>query len=228
MKKQTQKLLGSLAIFFLIFPCLASAHQGRLDSMGGHHDYKNKSGLGSYHYHCGDYPAHLHTNGVCMYKSGGASAVSNGSSSLSSRPAAISQTASLNRSQVRTFINGAEIPTFTKSDTGTIMIIAEDLQCYGFDETWNSYTKSLTVEYNANKEISPIDMNYYNNFNKGQKIFSAYSSDISVDLYSQGVFYGVGEKCNTGGYMAVPVDDLSVFGKFIWNEKDKLIDIIIK
>lgn len=43
------------------------AHSGRTDSSGGHRDNKNKSGLGSYHYHCGGYPAHLHTNGVCPY-----------------------------------------------------------------------------------------------------------------------------------------------------------------
>mgnify|MGYP001031315109 FL=1 len=44
-----------------------SAHSGRTDSYGGHHDYKNKSGLGSYHYHHG-YPAHLHDGGVCPYE----------------------------------------------------------------------------------------------------------------------------------------------------------------
>lgn len=44
------------------------AHSGRTDSNGGHRDNKNKSGLGSYHYHCGGYPAHLHTNGQCPYK----------------------------------------------------------------------------------------------------------------------------------------------------------------
>lgn len=43
------------------------AHSGRTDSYGGHRDNQNKSGLGSYHYHCGGYPAHLHTNGVCPY-----------------------------------------------------------------------------------------------------------------------------------------------------------------
>ncbi len=43
------------------------AHSGRTDSSGGHKDNKNKSGLGSYHYHCGGHPAHLHTNGVCPY-----------------------------------------------------------------------------------------------------------------------------------------------------------------
>lgn len=36
------------------------AHPGKTDANGGHHDYKNKSGLGPYHYHCGGYPAHLH------------------------------------------------------------------------------------------------------------------------------------------------------------------------
>jgi len=44
------------------------AHSGRTDSRGGHHDYKNASGLGSYHYHHG-YPAHLHENGICPYES---------------------------------------------------------------------------------------------------------------------------------------------------------------
>lgn len=45
----------------------AQAHSGRTDSSGGHKDNKNKSGLGSYHYHCGGHPAHLHSNGVCPY-----------------------------------------------------------------------------------------------------------------------------------------------------------------
>lgn len=43
----------------------AAAHPGRTDANGGHRDNKNKSGLGSYHYHCGNHPAHLHPNGVC-------------------------------------------------------------------------------------------------------------------------------------------------------------------
>lgn len=45
-----------------------SAHSGRTDSSGGHKDNQNKSGLGSYHYHCGGYPAHLHTSGYCPYR----------------------------------------------------------------------------------------------------------------------------------------------------------------
>lgn len=65
----------------------AEAHPGRTDAQGGHHDYKNKSGLGSYHYHCGGHEAHLHPNGVCPYKNG---AVSNGNTSSQTQTQAAS------------------------------------------------------------------------------------------------------------------------------------------
>ena len=52
---------------------VAEAHSGRTDAYGGH------SGLGSYHYHCGGHPAHLHTNGVCPYSGGSGSSGSVGS-----------------------------------------------------------------------------------------------------------------------------------------------------
>ena len=70
----------------------AEAHSGRTDSSGGHHDNKNKSGLGSYHYHCGGYPAHLHSNGVCPYSSQTAdtSSVQASSSTSAAASAAVS------------------------------------------------------------------------------------------------------------------------------------------
>lgn len=46
----------------------AFAHSGRTDSRGGHNDTRNVSGLGSYHFHCGGYPAHLHISGYCPYR----------------------------------------------------------------------------------------------------------------------------------------------------------------
>jgi hypothetical protein len=48
---------------------VAFAHSGRTDGAGGHRDNNNMSRLGYYHYHCGGYPAHLHSGGVCPYKS---------------------------------------------------------------------------------------------------------------------------------------------------------------
>jgi len=61
------------------------AHSGRTDSSGGHKDNKNKSGLGSYHYHCGGYPAHLHKDGKCPYSSSSTTSSKKTSDSTSSK-----------------------------------------------------------------------------------------------------------------------------------------------
>lgn len=74
-----------LAVLAFLFAVPASAHSGGTDSQGGHHDYNNVSGLGSYHYHHGMGP-HLHPNGVCPYSSGSSSGSSSSSSSSSSQP----------------------------------------------------------------------------------------------------------------------------------------------
>lgn len=83
-KKRTKKaLLIGLLLLFVCLACIITtlAHSGRTDSSGGHRDNNNKSGLGSYHYHCDGYPAHLHTNGVCPYTSRGYSASTSSSES---------------------------------------------------------------------------------------------------------------------------------------------------
>lgn len=60
-------MTGAVPVYFADSVLTVQAHSGRTDSSGGHKDNKNKSGLGSYHYHCGGHPAHLHPNGVCPY-----------------------------------------------------------------------------------------------------------------------------------------------------------------
>ena len=79
-----KKILVLLLVFCILFSSVCFAHSGRTDSSGGHKDNKNVSGLGSYHYHCGGYPAHLHTGGVCPYSGGGSSSSSTSTSSSSS------------------------------------------------------------------------------------------------------------------------------------------------
>ena len=77
MKKTLAVLITACSLSLGLTPALtgisgnlvieAEAHPGRTDANGGHRDNKNVSGLGSYHYHCGGHPAHLHPNGVCPY-----------------------------------------------------------------------------------------------------------------------------------------------------------------
>ncbi len=86
MRKNKKKIISILLIILSIISIgvNAYAHSGRTDSSGGHKDNNNKSGLGSYHYHCGGHPAHLHTNGVCPYSSSSSASKSSTSSSSAS------------------------------------------------------------------------------------------------------------------------------------------------
>ncbi len=89
MKENKIRIISIIVILFVIFAgSCVNAHQGRTDSNGGHRDNKNKSGLGSYHYHCGGYPAHLHTNGECPY-----------STKTSSKPKSSNKSSNSNKSK---------------------------------------------------------------------------------------------------------------------------------
>lgn len=99
MKKTKRKLIAVTAcLLILCCPLTLFAHSGRTDANGGHKDNQNKSGLGSYHYHCGGNPPHLHDGGVCPYASsaetqnitqGAASQESSAAVSQSVTPAAV-------------------------------------------------------------------------------------------------------------------------------------------
>lgn len=86
-KNGKKRLCLLLTLSIILITTNVYSHSGRTDANGGHKDNQNKSGLGSYHYHCGGHPAHLHTNGSCPYSS---SSSSGSSSSSTSSPAASS------------------------------------------------------------------------------------------------------------------------------------------
>ena len=126
-----KRVFSILTICFMIMSMSLSAfaHGGRTDSSGGHKDNKNKSGLGSYHYHCGGYPAHLHTNGVCPYTGGG-------SSSYSSTPKTVYAT-SITAKNVPSKIDAGETATLEAS---VYPSNAEDKNI-----TWESSDTSILV-----------------------------------------------------------------------------------
>lgn len=98
-KKGSRALLICVVFIMTICICFSSnAHSGRTDSSGGHKDNKNKSGLGSYHYHCGGHPPHLHTNGVCPYSSTSTKKSSSSSKSNSSGSSSTKDTKSNSKS----------------------------------------------------------------------------------------------------------------------------------
>lgn len=220
MKKQITKIL---AIMFAIVLCVGNtcfAHSGRTDASGGHRDNKNKSGLGSYHYHCGGYPAHLHPNGICPYTSSSSASKSRTTSSSSSSSTTRTVAAQPPRKCIvgtnyKTYINDCEVPTFAHCDGGAY-IIAEDLANYGFDISWNNATQTVSVKRNDVKQLTPMDMSHYCNIHAGQKVFDINEANtVKVALEGNGyTYYPQAYNCN--GYTAISVDELKMFGNWNW------------
>lgn len=105
--KNGGKIIVAFTMIIMLFGINSYAHSGRTDSRGGHKDNKNVSGLGSYHYHCGGHPAHLHTNGICPYSStytnkSSSSSTSNSSNKTSTSTSKSSSTTSTQSSSAKT------------------------------------------------------------------------------------------------------------------------------
>ena len=118
----------------------AEAHSGRTDARGGHRDNKNKSGLGSYHYHCGGHPAHLHPNGVCPY-----SGQSSASQQTVSQPSASASASGQPESTGST--SAAQLPQQNQAAANTDQALMDKYQSVlaDFDTKQNGY---FTLEIN--------------------------------------------------------------------------------
>lgn len=121
----------SAMLVFSTAPGTIQAHSGRTDASGGHHDNKNVSGLGSYHYHCGGHPAHLHNGGICPYSSSAttantsASAVSTTTSAGSGYGSFGGGLASSNTSQTTTATTSAS--NAIQLNAGSSITISKDI-----------------------------------------------------------------------------------------------------
>lgn len=115
---KTKKALITIfsVLLAVSMPLMAFAHSGRTDSRGGHRDNKNKSGLGYYHYHCGGYPPHLHTGGVCPYKSSTTSTGTTSKTVYATKITAVNVPATINNGE-STQLKGAVYPTNAQDKT---------------------------------------------------------------------------------------------------------------
>ena len=149
MKRLIRIGVSLLLVFTLIFSCVISsyAHSGRTDGSGGHKDNKNKSGLGSYHYHCGGYPAHLHTSGYCPYKDVFPKSVE---IKVGKTTLGIGERISISASVSPSNACNTNVD-LSSSDEEVIEIRGDELVAVGYGtatitgESFNSKTKSVTV-----------------------------------------------------------------------------------
>ena len=161
MKKKLLAFIMALSLSLGAVP--AYAHSGRTDAAGGHHDYNNVSGLGSYHYHHG-YPAHLHPSGVCPYETTSATATvpktntsytsttqSNTTPATVTKPVAQSKTTSQNqinavKNTMTVYVNGQRInaDNYIIDDT-TFLPIRSIADALGATIDFDAITKTATV-----------------------------------------------------------------------------------
>lgn len=183
------------------------AHPGRTDSNGGHHDYKNKSGLGSYHYHCGGYPAHLHPNGVCPYKSSSTSTSSSSSSSSSSYTTTKTTTVAENPNKNNVYLMHT-MPQMTVGESFTASAVSNNSSA---SLSWSSsnpsvasvdsYTGTVTAKSVGTAVITVTNGHKSASYTVTCKGYIAYTNTEclidgkAIQLYTYGVEYYV--NCNS-------------------------------
>lgn len=202
------KKLRKLVVCLLVLSINSSvfAHSGRTDANGGHWDRKT----GTYHYHNGGSKSSSSTNKTSSYTTSSSSSKST-TSSASTKNTVIYD--SLNLSNISTFINGYEIPTFSRSKNGGAYLLVEDLNNYGFDTDWNGATYTLTVIKNIEKSFNPLPISYYKKFGVGYKFLNVSNSN-PVTVVLKNNINDVGYKpysYNCNGYMAISIDEIKAF-----------------
>ncbi|MCI8999419.1 MAG: Ig domain-containing protein [Clostridia bacterium] len=157
MKNKQRKLLSIVLMMLMVVSIGLNtyAHSGRTDSSGGHKDNQNKSGLGSYHYHCGGYPAHLHTNGVCPYATTGAKQTTSSGSSSNTKTETKSNTSTKTNTNTNSKTK-TETKEVTKKDTTVVATginIEPNVQSMEIGER-KTLSASVTPENTTDKTIT--------------------------------------------------------------------------
>ncbi|MEE0868149.1 MAG: hypothetical protein UIL37_07620 [Clostridia bacterium] len=122
---------------------------------------------------------------------------------------------------MRTFINGEEIPTFVyNGDIPHAVIVAEDLRNYGFDVSWNQEERVLYLVH-TDKESMPMKLDYYKNKN-GQKAYKLFAeSDARVKVSYGGEIIELEDIYDVNGYICISVDEFRKLNAFTWNEEKR-------
>ena len=216
--KRFKKLLIALSLAItisqtvpqIIIPVTTvEAHSGRTDSRGGHKDNKNKSGLGSYHYHCGGNPPHLHTDGICPYANGttssssspsGSSGSSSSTSTANANSISNSSSSNINSGSNSTNNNNNTVTKITISDTSYDNVAfnasyyankhSDVYEKYG-DNAKELYNHFITSGINEGRQSSEqFSIFVYKNNN--QDLVDAFGNDL-IKYYNHYIEYGVNE-----------------------------------
>lgn len=152
--KSVKKVLA-LLVLLVFLPATVFAHSGRTDSSGGHKDNKNKSGLGSYHYHCGGHSPHLHEGGACPYAKDSSSSSSKATAKPSPTPRPTPKPVAdkeIDETRVGEEVIGTEFPIKRGDKNEWVKAIQEKLIILGYlfdaaDGVFGDKTKAAVAHF---------------------------------------------------------------------------------
>ena len=121
---------------------------------------------------------------------------------------------------MRTFVNGIEVPTFAYNGTDFhAVIIAEDLVNYGFDAVYDEKNETVHIRYNKDKRPNPMPLDSYRGKNN-QKLHSIVDSDVKVVVDDGTTMHTLSDVYDIDGYVCISVDEFSSIYDFSWNQAE--------
>lgn len=208
-----KKLRKIVIVFSLLILCTSAelfAHSGRTDSYGGHRDNQNKSGLGSYHYHCGGHPAHLHNNGVCPYST---SSVTKTESTVKEKPKEVlPESIKIKQGNIEIYVGDSKTLTaiiypdnvfnttvMWQSSNVNVANVKSNGEVIGISEgkaditvsTSNNKKATITVEVKE-KEVEVLSTNITSNSKTESKVDNSEESSAAGVLVGTATLGGVG------------------------------------
>jgi hypothetical protein len=121
---------------------------------------------------------------------------------------------SVRHTDIRTFINGEQIPSYNINNRSVVLIA--DLRNYGFDVTYNDQTRTSTVARNFDKLFTPIQNIAINAETPGTLAFNYLHTDITAVVNSKVI-----TSYNVQGNLAIYFGDLGDYGTFTWNSETR-------
>lgn len=126
---------------------------------------------------------------------------------------------------MRVFMNGEEMPAFAYNGQEIhALIVAEYLNNYGFDISYDDSTKTVTVKYNPNKALTPISLDIYKGKN-GQKAYSIIDAPVKVIIEDGAQKHEVQDVYNIGGYVCISAGEFRDIYDFEWNTAESAAHI---
>lgn len=126
---------------------------------------------------------------------------------------------------MRTFVNGEEIPMFYYKGKNQSLIIAEDLKDYGYQTYFDEESMTFYATRDTKKATAPVPMEYYRGMNGVRLAGIEDSVQCTVIIQDGDKSFAVTEAYRTKDYTYFSVDTLQYFYNFRWDSTDRAVYI---